>query len=157
MDVSGGGGDNTVLGIGFKVLSDYYIMGWSSDKATVDDDFIKLIKNKQQEFSLDKILYEKNGASTIYKTFRDYGINGISYHQKENKELKISSIFDKKSNIIFILDAIKENKMCYNSIKEFNPSKSKNDDEVDVLSELIGRLDNQREKKGIKIGFKKSI
>jgi phage terminase large subunit-like protein len=44
------------------------------------------------------------------------------------------------NKINLLIDGAKENKVWYNNITEFNPSKSKNDDEVDVLSELIKRM-----------------
>lgn len=148
LDIAGGGGDNTVLMYGCKVVDDYYVFGYSSNKATADDEFLNIIKNKQKQFNNPTILYEKNGVgSSFWKIFKHEGIKTLSYSQNKNKELKISSSFIKASNIYLVVDGSKECSLCLDNIKNFNPSKSKHDDEVDMLSELIKRLDNGIENK----------
>ena len=139
LDVSAGGGDNTVLSYGVKILDEYYIIGWSSQLATNDMLWIQLMKEKQEIFKADKIVYEKNGVGGNLNLKKE-GLPTISYHQTKNKELKISTCYPLVNKINLLIDSSKENKVWYNNIIDFNPSKSKNDDEVDVLSELIKRL-----------------
>ena len=142
LDIAGGGGDNTVLMYGCKIVNDYYVFGYSSNKATADDEFLNLIKIKQQQFNNPIIKYEKNGVGgSFWRIFKQEGIKTESYSQDKNKELKISSSFKQADNIYFIIDGSKECNLCLNNIVNFNPSKSKHDDEVDMLSELIKRLE----------------
>lgn len=144
LDISAGGGDNSVLMFGIKVVEDYYIYGVASNLATVDPIFINLIKSKGNIFKHKEILYEKNGVGgNIFPIFNQNGIKTISYSQRKNKDLKISSIFGKVKNIHFIKDGSKESELCLKNIIGYNPSTSKTDDEVDVLSELINFLDRK--------------
>ncbi len=143
MDISAGGGDNSVLSYGIKVVNDFYIYGVSSSEATVDNKFLNLIKEKQSIFNNPEILYEKNGVGgNISRIFNNEKIRTLSYGQRKNKDSKISSSFKYAKNLYLIKDNTKENNLFIQNIKAFNPSKSKHDDEVDCLSELFTRLMN---------------
>lgn len=143
IDAAYGGGDGTAFTIGKKVGDDYIIFGklW---KRHVDECIAEI--KAYHEYYLAGSIYNETNADKGYlaKELREDGYLVNSYHEKENKYIKIATILRREWGNIYFLEGTDPEYIS--EILDFNEN-AENDDAPDSLASLIRAFDNQPKKR----------
>lgn len=133
IDAAYGGEDFTAFTIVRKVDGVYYVYGklWRKHIDDVED---KIIEYRKQ-FNAGKIYCEDNGdKGYLAKSLRQKGEKVVTYHENQNKFLKITSYLKNAwKDVIFVLGTDQE---YINQVSDYNED-AEHDDAPDSLSSLI--------------------
>ena len=147
IDAAYGGEDCTALTICRKAGGKYYVFGklWRKHVDDVEDEIIELRK----AFNAGRIYCEDNGdKGYLAKALRKKGERVVTYHEKQNKFIKITSYLKSEwENVIFVAGT---DKSFIDQICDYNEN-AEHDDAPDSLASLVRLLWKKNENNYIPI------